>query len=93
MQGKMLEVIYKNSANEEEKIRIRKANTPGDISGDFNTYDEENTIIINGLQVESRGTSGKTFVATWEDGTFSYSVTSDTGLSLSPLKKIIEQVQ
>ncbi len=93
MQGKMLEVIYKNSANEEEKIRIRKANTLGDISGDFNTYDEENTIIINGLQVESRGTSGKTFVATWEDGTFSYSVTSDTGLSLSSLKKIIEQVQ
>lgn len=90
--GKMIEVIYKNASLTDE-IRIRKAAGNEDISGDYNTYDEDMTIIINGLQVESRGNAGKTQAATWQDGNYSYSITSDEGLSLSSLKKIVEQVQ
>ncbi len=91
--GKMIEVIYPNISDSSDEIRIRKAKDSGDISGDYNSYDESMTLIINGLQVESRGKAGKTNVAVWHDGAYSYAITSDRGLSLGLLREIVEQVQ
>ncbi|SCH69839.1 Uncharacterised protein [uncultured Clostridium sp.] len=58
----IVEVIFRNEDNE---LRFRKGTGDGDISGDYNTYAEENTIELNGLTILMKGSDGKVNLATW----------------------------
>ena len=74
----IVEVIFRNKDNE---LRFRKGTGDGDISGDYNTYAEENTIELNGLTILMKGSDGKVHLATWSNGGYSYSIDSKVGLS------------
>lgn len=74
----IVEVIFRNEDNE---LCFRKGTGDSDISGDYNTYAEEDTIDLNGLTILMKGSDGKVNLATWSDGGFSYSIDSKVGLS------------
>ena len=57
-----------------EGLRIRKAVGTDDISGDYNEYKEENVVKVGELEVTEKGNDGNISVASWTDGTYSYSI-------------------
>lgn len=76
----MIEVIYFDAEKTHEGLRIRKAVGTDDISGDYNEYKEENVVKIGELEVIEKGSDGNISVATWTDGTHSYSINVDEAL-------------
>lgn len=53
-----------------------------DVSGDYNLFSSSKTITVGDLSVLLRGTDKGYSLATWNDGTYSYSV-DITGATLS----------
>lgn len=89
----LIEIIYGNG---EKSIRIRKGKGSGDISGDYNTYKENNTVTVGKNQVTTKGNDGKVSVAVWEEGEYTYAVSADPtedGLSSSAVNDIISSIQ
>ena len=76
----MIEVIYFDAEKTHEGLRIRKANGTDDISGDYNEYKEVNVVKVGELEVTEKGNDGSISVATWTDGTHSYSINVDEAL-------------
>lgn len=88
---KMIEVIYKNA--EDAEARIRKAIADGDISGDYNMYNETNTVNIDDCQVSLRGNSGTVYSATWVNGDYSYSISLVNGISADVMTELAAAVE
>lgn len=86
----LIELIYENG---EKSIRIRKGKGSGDISGDYNTYKENNTGTIGKYQVSTKGDDQKVSVAVWEDGEYSFAVLADPAVSSSEVSDIISSIQ
>ena len=59
-----------------------------DISGDYNTYSNKKTVDVNGDSVELRG-NDKVNVATWSNGGFAYSVSSEQGISETEVAAVV----
>ena len=76
----MIEVIYFDAEKTHEGLRIRKAVGTDDISGDYNEYKEENVVKVGELEVTEKGNDGNISVASWTDGTHSYSINVDEAL-------------
>ena len=76
----MIEVIYFDAEKTHEGLRIRKANGTDDISGDYNEYKEEIVVKLGELEITEKGNDGNISVATWTDGTYSYSINVDEAL-------------
>ena len=84
VEGEMLEIIFRDRKGE-EGYRIRKAAGEDDISGDYNEYAKEKTILLSdGTKVTLRGNKDDEWsVAVWtaEDGegkdVYSFAVCSD----------------
>ena len=89
----MLEVIYQNVAGQ-EGFRIRKAHENGDISGDYTSYSNNETVEIGGHAVQLRGNGEDIFVATWSAGEYSYAicVASDQHFTEKDLQALIEAI-
>jgi len=90
MDEKMIEVIDFNG--EEEVRRFRKASGTDDISGNYNNYSDVKEEEINGNTVTLKGTDGAYELAVWNDGSYSYAV-STVEMSESEFVKIIEAVK
>lgn len=92
--GEMLQVFYKNG---EKELLVRKAfvSQGKDISGDYNTYDVTQKVSVKGKKgkVTVKGTKEKKYLATWNDGTYSYSIYTSAGMSKKALIKLVKQVQ
>ena len=90
----ILQVYYEKG---EEEILIRKAviSQGKDISGDCNKYDVTKKVAVKGKKgkVTVKGSDKKKYVAIWNDGTYSYSVSTSNGMSKNALLKIVKQVQ
>ena len=77
----MIEVIYFDDVEKtHEGLRVRKANGTDDISGDYNEYKEENVVKVGELEVTEKGNDGSISIASWTDGTYSYSINVDEAL-------------
>ena len=80
--GEILQVFYKNGKKE---LLIRKAfvSQGKDISGVYNTYDVTQKVSVKGKKgkVTVKGTKEKKYLATWNDGTYSYSIYTSAGMS------------
>ena len=85
-EDKLLEVQYRNESNE---ICIRKAPGDSDISGDYNTYQNNAEKDIAGRSVTLRSADSVYYGAVWTKDGYSYSVYSDFGLSLDEITDII----
>ena len=90
----MIEVIYFDAEKTHEGLRIRKANGTDDISGDYNEYKEENVVKVGELEVTEKGNDGNISVATWTDGTHSYSINVDEALlNADDIAKLVETIK
>lgn len=71
IENNMIEVNYKNG---DDEIYIRKAKGNEDISGDYNEYNEKNTITVGDLNVTMRGNDDMIHVVIWNDGDYTYAI-------------------
>ena len=77
----MIEVIYFDA----EKTHI---------SGDYNEYKEENVVKVGELEVTEKGNDGNISVASWTDGTHSYSINVDEALlNADDIAKLVETIK
>lgn len=90
MSGEMIQVFY---GDDENKVCIRKDAGSGDISGDYNRYSQTRTVEINGSSVTMRGENGLVMVAIWENGGYTYAVTSGAGMSASAMTALVRSVK
>ena len=80
----MIEVIYFDA----------KAVGTDDISGDYNEYKEENVVKVGELEVTEKGNDGNISVASWTDGTHSYSINVDEALlNADDIAKLVETIK
>ena len=90
----MIEVIYFDAEKTHEGLRIRKANGTDDISGDYNEYKEVNVVKVGELEVTEKGNDGNISVASWTDGTYSYSINVDEALlNADDIAKLVETIK
>lgn len=90
IENEMVEVILEKDENE---ILLRKAKGSNDISGDYNVYNENNTITVGDLQVSTRGNDGKINVATWSNKEFSYSISfNEDGVDDTIIRNMISNI-
>ena len=73
-----------------DTLCYRMAPGEGDISGDYNTYDVTEEQTIDGHTVLCKGNDGLIYTATWTDGTYSYAVMCNAGMSAEQLSVWVE---
>lgn len=86
IENDMIQVILSNDDN--NKLTIRKGSGTDDISGDYNNYKRTKTVNISGITVSLKGDATKFSLATWTDGTYSYSVSITENAQGSTQKKL-----
>ena len=90
----MIEVIYFDAEKTHEGLRIRKANGTDDISGDYNEYKEVNVVKVGELEVTEKGNDGNISIASWTDGTYSYSINVDEALlNVDDISNLISNIK
>lgn len=90
MNDEMIEVIYMNG--EDETGRIRKARGSEDISGDYNEYAETETVSVGGIDVLLKGDAGLVKLAIWTNDGYTYSVSSEAGLTADEMTALVSAV-
>lgn len=86
IEDNFLQIIYNNDKG--ERICYRTAKSNDDISGDYNTYDNEKKITIGDCEVTVRGNENISG-AVWNIDDIAYSIQTDTELSEKEIKDII----
>lgn len=89
MGGNFLNLDYTNGGKE---ITYRTADSEDDISGVYIDYKTVAKEKVGNAEVTLKGTDGKYFVATWNDG-FAYSVYAENGVDKAEMIKIIKNVK
>ncbi len=88
----MLEVIYYKG--DQEVARIRKSLNREDNSGNYVDYSEIQNVKIDIYDVTLKGNDGKVVLATWNDGTYGYSISVDeTGVSMDEMTALVKAVR
>lgn len=97
MNQSLIQLFYSNEEDADTAdysfLRIRKAAGSDDISGDYNSYAETNTVSVGDLQVTMKGNDGTVNVATWTDGDYTFALTVTNALSTDAASAIIENVK
>lgn len=88
--GDMAEITY--TGTDDEAV-FRKAEGTDDVSGDYNAYAEETSVVLGGYTVRLKGESGKYTLATWNDGTYSYSLQLTNGQTQDVWQSMIESMK
>ena len=92
--GKLLQIIY--SAGDDE-ITVRKAPgaDAGDISGDYNQYEEETIVDKTDVAFTVKSNGGKAFVALWTDdeNDYAYSLTDRNGMDMDAFTTLVMTIQ
>ncbi len=89
--GTMIEVNY--TEGDELLYSVRKEKEIDDISGDYNTYSLEETVAVDGSDVTIKGDQDLFYLAIWNCDGYSYSLTSDKGMSKVDIVSIVEKIR
>lgn len=92
IKNEMVEIIYKDSSNPDEDIRVRKAKGNLDISGDYNSYLTNKIVNDAGIQILLRGEDDRYHAATWTSGDYSFAIDSKAGITENKLKGFIQRI-
>ncbi len=78
-----------------DSLMIRKALSldTAEVTGDYNTYEETNTLTVNDREVTTYGNNGTIADAVWNDGTYTYAVISSKGLTATELTELLAEIQ
>lgn len=90
IENEIAQVIFSNSDEDDSTLYFRKGVGGDDISGDYNTYDVTEEQTIDGHTVLCKGNDGLIYTATWTDGTYSYAVMCNAGMSAEQLSVWVE---
>ena len=90
-QGTMTEVIYL-AADESRCATLRKAAGSEDISGDYNAWETETQMTVNGNAVTAKGDHGTVSLLTWTEGEYSYSLSLETGIAPEEAESLISLI-
>lgn len=83
VEDETIQVFYRTDAEDGAEVLIRKSSNSGDASGDYNDYAETSEADVDGHTVTLRGNDGTVSLATWSDGTYSYSIGAYDGGAMS----------
>ena len=86
----MIQVIY---GEDDNAVYVRKAKGSEDISGDYNTYTDVETVTVDGREVTLSGKGDGVSNAVWTDGDYSYAVIARTPLERAIAEKMISEAQ
>jgi hypothetical protein len=91
VKGSMIQVFFKSG---DQELLLRKAAGKDDVSGDYNKYDETNTLSVGSLSVTVKGNSGTVSVATWTSGDCAYAIdVTGTGVSQDLITSLVQSIQ
>ena len=88
--GEVAEINYAGASG---KITYRTKMGLYDISGDYNVYDTQEEIKVNGMTVTVKGAGGQLNRADWTDDKYSYSIGCENGIDLKEAIAIIESIR
>lgn len=91
----ILEVLY-SAEDSGEQMVIRKASgaeEDTDISGDYNVYNEMNTVTVGEYEVTLKGNDQKVNLATWTSGDYTYSLDCTSGITTEKITAFIGDMQ
>ena len=88
IENEIAQVIFSNG--DDSELYFPKGVGGDDISGDYNTYDVTEEQTIDGHTVLCKGNDGLIYTATWTDGTYSYAVMCNAGMSAEQLSVWVE---
>lgn len=83
--GKIAQISYLSA---DDGITYRTARGSDDISGDYNSYSDEETKDVSNLSITFKSDGEKTHLAVWSDGENSYSISSSGGINKDIMEKI-----
>lgn len=86
----MLEVVYADSA--QHTLCLRKAMSAEDISGDYTTYAQRQTLDVDGVAVTADGSDGWICRAVWQADGYAYAITAAEGISEEALTEAVAAV-
>lgn len=86
LSGNMIQVLC------EDGLSIRKALGTEDISGDYTSYPQVETVTVEGNAVTLKGTGDQITVAVWTADGYTYAVRSETGMSRNAALSLVSQV-
>ena len=90
-----IQVLYYDgdpAAENSSMVMVRKGTGNEDISGDYNTYPEKETIQMHGADIQLRGDNGLVYSAIWTLDGYSFAINADKGLSRDALSTAIEEM-
>ncbi|MCM1430740.1 MAG: hypothetical protein NC121_17965 [Blautia sp.] len=76
---------------EGKTVVYRKGIGSGDVSGDYNIYESETEIFVDGIAVTLKGGEGKYILAVWTDGEYAYSVSFSQAMEENSWKKFFNE--
>ncbi len=79
--------------DQESVVTIRKAKGSEDISGDYNTYGFEKELSFDGISVKAKGDDDLIKLLTWQNGEFTYSLSSPEGMPEEQAMEIITMIE
>lgn len=88
MFDELIQIEYLSS---KDTVIFRTEKTDGDISGDYNVYENVQTVKISGTDVTLKGDGEKISVAVWNNEN-AYSISSSYGTDKETIIKIIENI-
>ena len=93
-QGGMVQVFYGGVADKTEtQILLRKGKGEADISGDYTVYPEDRIANEEDFTVRLRGQDGRVYVASWQRGDYSYSLSLAQGMEEAKVMEVISEIQ
>ena len=89
--GGIVQVFYGGVADKTEtQALLRKAKSMEDISGD---YTEDRRVSDSEGEVRLRGQDGRVYLATWQRGDYSYSLSLAQGMEEAKVTEVISKIQ
>ena len=92
--GGIVQVFYGSLADKTEtQALLRKAKSMEDISGDYTVYPEDRRVSDSEGEVRLRGQDGRVYLATWQRGDYSYSLSLAQGMEEAKVTEVISKIQ
>ena len=85
-EGSMIEIRYENGAD------LRKAPGDADISGDFETYAQQQTVTVGDHEALLKGKDDVVYLATWSADGYTYAASSEEGLTAETMSDLIASI-
>lgn len=92
IKGELAQCIY---AEGNTSVLIRKGidDGTGDISGDYNEYQQVASVQVGDVEVTERGNNNVVYVATWSKNGYLFAIDAEQGLDAETIESLVSQTQ